>query len=200
MIVSFHFKHLQGAAYLCTLCKTIFSKFRPLQRYLNMFLLFVCFCKWQTAEFSLESKFLDEKSWYKIARWSLTYSDTLHTKKVWPIYFIKVSSNIHVFQSSVIIHIVINRVLLVHWLVSNIWHWQVECYLSSYAGKKLIIKLDTLFFTSGDNFYLDYLVSNCLRSITPVQIKVSNIHIRCVDVKKLMRPLHSLNILESLWM
>ncbi|PVD31909.1 hypothetical protein C0Q70_07335 [Pomacea canaliculata] len=53
-----------------------------------------------------------------------------------------------------------------------------DIHINIPRGKKLIIKLDTLFFTSGDNFYLDYLVSNCLRSITPVQIKVSNIHIR----------------------
>nr|KAG5696699.1 hypothetical protein BaRGS_012068 [Batillaria attramentaria] len=45
-------------------------------------------------------------------------------------------------------------------------------------GQKLLVKLDSLQFSPGDTFYLDYLISNCLRSVTPLQIQVSQLYFR----------------------
>lgn len=45
-------------------------------------------------------------------------------------------------------------------------------------GQKMEIKLDSLSFTSSATFFMDYLVANCLRNITPIYITVTNIHIK----------------------
>lgn len=45
-------------------------------------------------------------------------------------------------------------------------------------GEKMIVKIDNIHFTASNTFFMDYLICNCLRSVTPVAITVSNIHIK----------------------
>lgn len=44
----------------------------------------------------------------------------------------------------------------------------------------MIVKIDNIHFTASNTFFMDYLICNCLRSVTPVAITVSNIHIKSV--------------------
>ncbi|KAK6167482.1 hypothetical protein SNE40_021499 [Patella caerulea] len=44
--------------------------------------------------------------------------------------------------------------------------------------QRMIVKLDSLLFLTGNTFFMDYLISNCLRHITPVYIQVSSLQIR----------------------
>ncbi|XP_046374445.1 leucine-rich repeat-containing protein 14-like [Haliotis cracherodii] len=45
-------------------------------------------------------------------------------------------------------------------------------------GHKMVVKMDMLQFSTNNAFFMDYLISNCLRSITPLRIQVSTLHIR----------------------
>ncbi|XP_060595656.1 uncharacterized protein LOC132749776, partial [Ruditapes philippinarum] len=45
-------------------------------------------------------------------------------------------------------------------------------------GQRLEVKIDNCHFTSNNMFFMDYMICNCLRSITPVYVTVSNIHIK----------------------
>ncbi|XP_069105667.1 leucine-rich repeat-containing protein 14B-like isoform X1 [Argopecten irradians] len=45
-------------------------------------------------------------------------------------------------------------------------------------GERMVVKLDSIQFTNSNTLFLDYLICNCLRSITPVYVSVSNIYIR----------------------
>ncbi|XP_052765264.1 uncharacterized protein LOC128206691 [Mya arenaria] len=45
-------------------------------------------------------------------------------------------------------------------------------------GQRLEIKLDDVYFTTQSMFFLDYMIVNCLRDITPLHVTVGNIHIR----------------------
>lgn len=44
----------------------------------------------------------------------------------------------------------------------------------------MVVKIDNIQFTASNTFFMDYLICNCLRSVTPVVITVSNIHIKSV--------------------
>lgn len=50
--------------------------------------------------------------------------------------------------------------------------------ISLSRGQKMEVKIDILYFTSSSTFFMDYLVANCLRNITPIFITVTNIHIK----------------------
>lgn len=54
----------------------------------------------------------------------------------------------------------------------------------------MIVKVDSIHFTASNTFFMDYLICNCLRSITPVVITVSNIHIKSVHVAMGFFPLY----------
>ncbi|XP_045180954.2 uncharacterized protein LOC123540200 [Mercenaria mercenaria] len=45
-------------------------------------------------------------------------------------------------------------------------------------GQRMEVKIDGAHFTTNNMFFMDYMISNCLRSITPVFVTVSNIHIK----------------------
>ncbi|XP_041360934.1 uncharacterized protein LOC121377116 isoform X2 [Gigantopelta aegis] len=45
-------------------------------------------------------------------------------------------------------------------------------------GERMVVKIDCLQFSTNNAFFMDYLISNCLRSITPLYIQVSALHIR----------------------
>lgn len=63
--------------------------------------------------------------------------------------------------------------LLEHEMVKNS---QFTIYIPK--GEKMIVKLESVSFTTSNTFFMDYLICNCLRSITPVYIAVSNIYIK----------------------
>ncbi|KAL5013654.1 hypothetical protein ScPMuIL_007924 [Solemya velum] len=45
-------------------------------------------------------------------------------------------------------------------------------------GEKLVVKLDNVYFTTNNFFFMDYFICNCLRSVTPVYVDVANIYMR----------------------
>ncbi|KAK3088796.1 hypothetical protein FSP39_023791 [Pinctada imbricata] len=46
------------------------------------------------------------------------------------------------------------------------------------SGEEMEVKLDSVKFSTSSTFFIDYLICNCLRSITPITISVSNIYIK----------------------
>jgi len=42
----------------------------------------------------------------------------------------------------------------------------------------MVVKMDNLQFRTSRTFFMDYLICNCLRSVTPLYISVSNICIK----------------------
>lgn len=45
-------------------------------------------------------------------------------------------------------------------------------------GQRMEVKIDSAHFSTNNMFFMDYMISNCLRSITPVYVTVSNFHIK----------------------
>lgn len=45
-------------------------------------------------------------------------------------------------------------------------------------GHRLEVKIDGVHFTTSKMFFMDYMISNCLRAITPVFVTVSNLYIK----------------------
>ncbi|KAJ8322251.1 LOW QUALITY PROTEIN: hypothetical protein KUTeg_000722 [Tegillarca granosa] len=50
----------------------------------------------------------------------------------------------------------------------------------------IYIPKESVSFTTSNTFFMDYLICNCLRSITPVYIAVSNIYIKIIDLMDIL--------------
>ncbi|ELU08994.1 hypothetical protein CAPTEDRAFT_228081 [Capitella teleta] len=63
-------------------------------------------------------------------------------------------------------------------LLSNDMAKHPSFSISIPKGEKVCIRIERLEFSTQNTFFMDYLITNCLRSITPINVTVSNIIIR----------------------
>lgn len=45
-------------------------------------------------------------------------------------------------------------------------------------GQRMEVKIDSAHFSTSNMFFMDYMITNCLRDVTPVFVTVSNLHIK----------------------
>ncbi|KAK7091562.1 leucine-rich repeat-containing protein 14-like [Littorina saxatilis] len=53
-----------------------------------------------------------------------------------------------------------------------------DFHINIQKGQELLVKIDSLQFTSTDSLFQDYFVANCLRNVTPLKIQVSQLFFR----------------------
>ena len=46
------------------------------------------------------------------------------------------------------------------------------------TGKKMVVLLDKVEFSTQSTFFMDYLITHCLKKVTPISVQVANITIQ----------------------